>query len=402
MVLPTGFHFLVSRESSSAVQHVLGFMRKRCLSKAGALRLTVSLCTTSAFTYTLSDFYDYLDFNRMRLEDLDLEALTEYQSNLTDLESPVTKKPYATETINQRMWIVKAFVLWCQDNGYLKNRFDVEELPTRDGGTTTVLEPDLDTGLVEPDDINCTYIDTFHLPILMGKFGDWHELDGELPLSGPRDRLMAECALQAGLRRAEVCGLRLKSVCSRNLSERDPYSTVSVRVFGKGARWRRVPFPVWLVRALQNYAATERENSIRKRLTRDPDFNDSGSLFVHLETARGSWGDPVSPKQLNRIFKAARPAAAEQIIGADPTGIEQALSISQCTFHSLRHNYALNTYVLRRLKGDTNPGKYVQAVLGHRYQSTTDSIYLTASHVYEAELSEVAQKLMADMVKRHG
>lgn len=402
LALPVGFHFLVSSQTHKADPHVLAFMRNRCLTKVGALRLTASLCTTSAYAYTLTDLYDFLDFKKIPLAELDLTALTEYQETLTTQVSPVTKKPYATETINLRMWIVKAFVLWCQNNGYLKNRFEVEELPGKFGRNVTVLEPDLDSGLSEPDDFNTAYIDTEHLPRLIEQFGQWQEMDGEMPLSGPRNRLMVECALQAGLRRAEVCGLRLTHVNSRNLEGRDPYSTVAIRVFGKGAKWRSVPFPVWLVRAMQNYAAGERARSISRRIACDPDFKDTGFLFVHREEACGSWGDPVSPKQLNRIYAAARIAAVEEIVASDPTGIEKGLSVAQSTFHSLRHNFALHTYVLRRANGDTNPGKYVQAVLGHKFQSTTDLIYLNASYVYEAELSEVAQKLFSNMVNRYG
>ena len=68
-------------------------------------------------------------------------------------------------------------------------------------------------------------------------------------------------------------------------------------------------------------------------------------------------------------------------------------------FHSLRHSYALTTYVSRRMQGDPNPGKYVQSVLGHTSQDTTDRLYLRASHILEAQISEDIQEQMMGLVR---
>lgn len=168
-------------------------------------------------------------------------------------------------------------------------------------------------------------------------------------------------------------------------------------MLGKGNKWRDVPFPVWLAKAIQGHIASERKDAIEKRKTTDPSFVDHGRVFVQADNEKGTPGDPIKPKQINRIFQTARSVAA----GAGTTCAAKSARFRTYTFHGLRHTFALATYAARRAAGDHNPGRYVQVVLGHARQETTDRLYLQASLLHEAELSDYVQGFLLEMAVMH-
>ncbi len=207
------------------------------------------------------------------------------------------------------------------------------------------------------------------------------EIDGQLELvsSSTAERLMAELCWNSGLRRSEVCKLDPATVLSISTRGRDPLSTVALRVVGKGSRARKVPVPVWLLEAIKLYAEGERAKMIEKRGVGE------SYLFVVSSNNTAQRGLSITAQTFNRKFAKARTRLLNRLAKECPSSYETS-SRERITVHSLRHTFALFTYIARRNAGDPDPIKYVQSVLGHAMRQTTEAIYLRSAQVYESEI----------------
>ena len=405
--IPHNFYYLVSRTSCAAVSEVLDYLAAKCLSRGGPRRavldLKVSPNTSENYARDLCDFINFLDSRDRRIADIEVDDLFDYVDTMFGKQSSVTSQEFAAATIQRRLSTMRQFLIWCQKEGRLRNRFEIETVVSSSGKEFEILEPTLSPRVYEPIDNKVRYIEHAHCCRLLGALGK-AELDDEGVIkSAPRNRLIAESALQAGLRRAEAIGLKVCNIVTYNVANEDPFSTRAIEVLGKGNKKRNVPFPVWLIKAIQNYINTERSHLILHRTLRDPAFVDHGYVFVHGANAPGSQGSHIGLKQINLAFKAARELLVAEMKAESIWNSSQiSARASTYVFHGLRHTYAINTYVLRSREGDPNPGKYVQSVLGHSSQATTDALYLRASHVMEAEISMFAHDYFYQLVKRHG
>lgn len=405
--IPHDFYYLVSRTLCSAVSEVLDYLAAKCLRRGGPRRalldLKVSPNTSENYARDLYDFVNFLDSRNRRIEDIEVDDLFDYIDTMYGKKSSVTSHEFASATIQRRLSTMRQFLLWCQKEGRLRNRFEIETVVSSSGKEFEILEPTLSPKVIEPIDNKVRYIEHAHCCKLLNALGKADLDDEGVITSAPRNRLVAECALQAGLRRAEAIGLKVCNIVTYNVAKEDPFSTRAIEVLGKGNKKRNVPLPVWLIKAIQNYINTERAQLILQRILQDPTFVDHGYVFVHGANAPGSQGRHIGLKQINLAFKAARELLVAEI-RAESLWNSSHISARASTyvFHGLRHTYAINTYVLRSREGDPNPGKYVQSVLGHSSQATTDALYLRASHVMEAEISMFAHDYFSQLIKRHG
>jgi integrase/recombinase XerD len=162
--------------------------------------------------------------------------------------------------------------------------------------------------------------------------------------SGARDGAMIELLYAAGLRVSELTGLKLQDV---NLEG------CFVRVFGKGAKERVVPFGMYAKEKMDMYLTHARPALLRGRI--------SAYLFVARAgrpmTRQGFW------KLLNRY--ALKAGIAKRI-----------------TPHTLRHSFATHL-----LEGGADL-RVVQVMLGHVDIATTQ-IY---THVAQSHLKEMHKK----------
>lgn len=148
---------------------------------------------------------------------------------------------------------------------------------------------------------------------------------------GRRDRAFFELLYSSGLRFAEAAGLSMKDL---NLGER------LMRVRGKGARERTVPFCEPALQALLGYFKRGRKRLLSR--LRNPEARQ----FVFLcSTGKVSW--KVMRTRFLRYLSAS------------------GLSGQGFTMHSIRH--ATATHLLTRGAGV----RYVQELLGHRSLSST-------------------------------
>lgn len=152
-----------------------------------------------------------------------------------------------------------------------------------------------------------------------------------------RDRAMAGLMLFCGLRGGEVLALRVKDV---DIGGR------WLRVWGKGAKERRVPLDVDVAGMIQTYLLAERPETT------------TDALFV---VAKGpNRGRPLTPAGLRTIFRYHRRKAGV------PTGHP----------HALRHSFAT---ALAEAGADL---AVMQALLGHAHIDTVARyVHLTPVHV---------------------
>jgi len=398
-VLPAKMKGLISARTFTPIVEVLAFLRHKCVGQIGTPRLKERPNSVEAYAYDLCDFYNYLDHCETQLSGATPTLLRNYVGSMYEVVSPATGRVYAVKTIKRRLSTVKQFLLFCQKRGWLKNRFEVEIRRVK-GGEIEVLESNIDQELVESIDSYVKHIPPADLQLLLAETGKWAEEADGIPIKGPRDRLIAELGFQCGLRREEPLRLRTSDFVDTEVSGADVCATVEIQVLGKGGKRRSVPIPVWLANAILVYIRGDRQVAIDRRKGDDPEFKDHGFVFVHGDDARGSWGDALNKRQVTRLFSAARARAVKSALSVGD--VPQATRIKQVQFHSLRHTFALVTYVLRRTSGDPVPGRYVQAVLGHAWQSTTDALYLQASLIRQAVIFEFAQSQLMKLMVSHG
>ncbi|WP_162202474.1 tyrosine-type recombinase/integrase [Pseudoxanthomonas suwonensis] len=394
--LPSGFCFLVSRASGRPAQPAFDFLTSAYLAGAQVRELICAENTIKAVVDDLSDFHHFLDAHSLWVHDVGEEALEQYLRSMTTLKSPVTGRPYERSTVLRRRSSVTRFLQFCQERGLLRHRFKIESSPTP-SGIAQRFAPNLPGPRADPIDKLVRAIEPPLLRPLLDELGPAlvNSVDEDLVISPQPSvsRLMAEVCLNTGLRRAEACSLRVEQVVNVHLEGRDPFTSIAISVRGKGRKLRQVPFPVWLLTALRFYAQNVRAHIVSTAIKQNRRLADHGYLFVIEKGCRGVKGRPITPKYFNKIFASARERMLARLMRDDPELHRLAKSI-RITIHALRHTFALLTYIQRRNFGDASPGKYVQAVLGHSYQETTERIYLRSSHVFESELSEAMEQLL--------
>lgn len=165
-----------------------------------------------------------------------------------------------------------------------------------------------------------------------------------------RDRAIAGLMVFCGLRAGEVLGLEVRDV---DIGGR------WLRVFGKGAKERRVPLDVDVAGMIQTYLLAER-----------PETN-STALFVVAKGANR--GQPLRPAGLRTIFRYHRTRAGV------PTGHP----------HALRHTFGT---ALAEAGVDL---AVMQALLGHAHIDTTARyVHLAPKHV-KAEFDAARERQRA-------
>jgi integrase/recombinase XerC len=183
---------------------------------------------------------------------------------------------------------------------------------------------------------------------------------------GRRDRAILELFYASGLRLSELVGLDLEDV---NLSAR------MVRVMGKGAKERLVPFNSATYDALR--AWLKDRTALRAPALKTQIVNPKPQRQSKIKNQKSKmWGDPLFVN-----FRGARLTgrSVQRLVARYVTGCSTRFGISP---HALRHSFA--THLLQR-GADL---RAIQELLGHVQLSTTQRY----THVNAAQLLEVYRK----------
>jgi len=159
-------------------------------------------------------------------------------------------------------------------------------------------------------------------------------------------RTILELTYSTGMRRAEICNLRLQDIDLLS-------GSVTVRQ-GKWSKDRCIPVGRTAARWMRKYI-----DHIRPALLSRSNTPDSTTVFLDCRH-----GGPVSPNNLTRIFDGI----------AGRAGIKKRV-----TFHGLRHAFA--THLIQRGANLADVAK----MMGHEFISTTQRyVQLTATDVIRA------------------
>jgi site-specific recombinase XerD len=257
--------------------------------------------TVRTYAEHLHDWFDALEQSGLDWRTADETTVAAYRNRMLEAPSPHTRRPYARSTINDRVRTVCRFYEWAH------RRRLVEELPFRFVDVRSTgnrrergMLAHLDRRPPAKMKANAlTVAQRERLPRPM-RVDELRKLFAELDRPY---RLMAEWAVGTGLRRMELCGLKVSQIPdTANLdANADPLIGVSLTVT-KGDRPRTVYPPLRLIDRTHWYVGEERA-ALVKSIRRRSDFRPPPNLFLNRD------GNAVTRARLSGAFNAAFHAA---------------------------------------------------------------------------------------------
>jgi integrase len=249
-------------------------------------------------------------------------------------------KNYSISSANLHLTVASNFLVWAQTTGWISSQFGQRLLELRRNKSHNAIR-----GRLRGEQTTQLRAVT-RMPRFVGP-EDFQRIARAAPLPYKLQFKWASCT---GIRRFEVCGLRISDL-SRSTSSGST-GLVQLQILRKGGRLRTIYAPATLIDETRWYILLDRPQP-------KPGFED----FVFL----GERGTPTSRQCLTRVFRKV----------ADSLGLD-------ATLHHLRHTFAIQ--VLGRLqqfelRGDPiNAIKALQILMGHSSIETTE-IYLNAMDV---------------------
>ncbi|MFG6464170.1 tyrosine-type recombinase/integrase [Roseateles sp. DXS20W] len=279
----------------------------------------------------------FLDGRGCRLEEADEQIFAVFRSELVHAPRKPSGAPYASSTANHRISVVANLYLWAHERGVLRTPL----------GLFLVARAEANRGRsrLAP---GIHYRRDSLAPVVMRRMPrvlSYEEIQRLFIVARPPFRLMFKWALVTGLRRFEICDLRLDQLPGpdRIAVSRDGF--VQVDILRKGSREVTVQVPVPLAEETNWYVLADR-----------PSHASEARVFL------GRHGAPVQRSCLSREFRRC----------ADLLG-------TGATLHHLRHTFAVNVLsILERSESVDDPMnsiKTLQVLMGHASIESTE-IYL--------------------------
>lgn len=200
-----------------------------------------------SFHVAVRQFLEYLELQQryspktIEAYQGDLQRFTEHLRNVLGVDLPMLgdvtqrevrgfiaalhKAGQSRRTIGRRLAALKSFTKFCRQMAWIEsNPAALVVAPRPEQRLPTMLSPNEAQSLMESPDLAST--------------------------SGKRDAAILELLYSAGLRRAELCGIRLRDV---------DHASNTVKVMGKGGKERVVPFGRDAANALREYLTVRSE-----------------------------------------------------------------------------------------------------------------------------------------------
>jgi integrase/recombinase XerC len=409
--LPVGFPILIIDEQSKIIEPALLYLLDSQL-KRGPRHWKPH--TANAMAYDLRDWFDYLAHCTWvnpvtgKLEvgkPWDLATETDYiayRDTAQEIISNQTKRKLASGTIARRQGSVERFYSYAQKQGWYDGEFVRSKVkkgrvgPSADEGKPTIL---VDSAGTYDSKSEFREAIEYGEPIRPLSETDWLKIQAslgpipserEFDLRLSRDRLVCELALATGMRVDEIASLtefQLRGLYQAWLAadeeERQDGSFGLSIIKTKRAKPRTVYVPGYMIPELMAYLDEEREASIKAGAARAKGkvlkYKRPTSLFVNSPESAQHAGKAVRATSLSWAFKEACLAAGVthyvEKIDID-TGERYLESLSKHHFHDLRHTFAVWTYHDLKSKGESEPWKPIQILLGHSSLKTTIDTYL--------------------------
>ncbi len=329
--------------------------------------------TVRTYGEHLYDWFDSLEQSGLDWCGVDEATIAAYRNRMLEAPSPHTGRPYARSTINDRVRSVCRFYAWAH------RRRMIDELPFSFRDAPPVRPKAMGflahaAGKLSPiNTLSITEYETLPRPL---RVSDLHRLRAALEMPY---RLMAEWAVTTGMRRMELCALRMKQI-PRGEGLRldgDPLVGLALTV-AKGGRRRTVYPPLRLIDRTNWYIGEDRAALVGRLRRSHPEYQPPAELFLNRH------GRPITRARLSAAF-------AEAFAAAGLTG----------TAHWLRHTFAMIMLVRLQVeairKPEINPLKVLQVLLGHASIQTT-AIYLRCVELHAEEVAAAIEYLYGSAI----
>lgn len=410
--IPAGFPIFVETDGGAIAHEPTVFLASQCLGRGSTEYFIVSPSTAMTRAYRLRDFLDYLKSRRISFENIAANVLFAYAATMANQVSPHTHELYSSNTIARRVSISVQFCVWLCVKGIVSPQAarglralsdDLSgwsEMPSSRGVRSrkpirTTLLPTV-ARRHQPHILNDEEAKRLLVAIRTGT-GRKTELSAAIR---HRNTLMTKLALCSGLRREEVCALKIATIHGVNLGINDDLRLFPINLAKtKNEVRRKVLIPGALVREMQSFIVKTRTKlcPLGGKCECAPDE----PVFPSSRAPKGSKCVAMSPQSFGlAVYRGATQAGLVHEVarlGADGT-VRSTESAPLLSTHDLRHTYAVWTYLLLRKGGDTNPWLFVQAQLGHVSSETTINTYLRAVRMFENDKSEVIVRFVRALV----
>ena len=350
--IPTGFPILI-KESMQIIEPAFRYL----LYIAIISGRTRSPKTVRTYAEHLLDWFDTLEQSDLVWDEIQTETLARYRNRHLTRVSQRTKRLYSLSTINDRLRAVCRFYTWAYKERLIDQLpFDTVTVPVPREYQPFLVHTKHDPGQVTANELTLREHEKVRRALHLSEV---HRL---MPKLTQPYQLMAEWALATGMRRMEICALRLYQIPeSIRLRQRDhPLFPISLTIT-KGNKPRKAYAPIKLLDRTTRYIDEVRERIVRAQRKRDPSYVPGDSLFL------GMRGQKISPKRMSDAFtKAFRVAEI------------------QADLHCLRHTFAIRT--LTALIKRKNQGEEIDPLLSLRILLGHSTIAATGTYLKSLEL----------------
>lgn len=321
---------------------------------------TPSSDTWRSYAEAIVDFFNTCEVNRWDWRNITKDNLIAYRNNMLHSNNAFGR-PYSKTTINNYITRISLFYEWAYKNKYIQNiPIEKELVKIHKNIKNQYLMGHLNKdNVVLKNDLTLKI--QKRIPHCLNR-EEFSKIIGELT---ERNSLMVKWSVLTGMRRKEVLGLKLKDIpASSEVINQIHKITITIT---KGSKPRDIYVPQDLIDETNKYIKFTRRSIAKK-------FNTLGKEeYVWISEKNGK---VIGKKTIEAAFR-------EAVI---KSGVD-------CTFHHLRHTYAIRLLSLLTKQSQTsglNPLKTLQLLLGHSNINTT-MVYLESLNI---DVNEVEQSLL--------
>jgi integrase len=321
---------------------------------------TPSPDTWRSYAEAIVDFFNTCEVNKWDWKNITKDNLIAYRNNML-YNNNAFGRPYSKTTINNYVTRISLFYEWAYKNKYIKEvPIDKELIKVHKNIKNQYLMGHLNKdNVIFKNDL--TLKTQKRIPHCLNR-EEFSKIISELK---ERNSLIVKWSVLTGMRRKEVLGLKLEDIpLSSNVVNQIHKMTINIT---KGSKPRDIYAPQELIDETNKYIKFTRREIAKK-------FNTFGKVDAVWISEKN--GKPIGKKTIEAAFR-------EAVIK----------SKVDCTFHHLRHTYAIKLLSLLTKQSQTsglNPLKTLQLLLGHTNINTT-MIYLESLNI---DINEIEQSLL--------
>ncbi len=332
--------------------------------------------TVRTYAYSLFDFFQYLEAQKVFWKEINDDTLFAYR-RCQELSNSAHKKRHngtrklARNTIQLRIITVGKFYVYATKYGYLgKNPLSLETVQWRRPMDADFLAH---LGGAREKEVPIAAYKYTSKPGPVRSLPHENVWEWITSIRNDRDRLIATLLYQTGMRREEIVLWQVSDI-PKSAGESGADSGVSFEILGKGGKKRLIRISPGNFHQLRYWLDFSRPRILKRCGLSES--QDHGFVWISLRD-----GHPIQAITLNHNFTRV----------SDRCGIN-------ITPHVFRHSFSMQKRKQLHEDGIANPEKILQADLGHSSVVTTMSMYGDISIEDEAREADSNAALLKKLI----